>query len=67
MLNALIVIRQCLLKVSKNKLLKEHIKIWEKVGSLLNIEFDSEAVYGDNDKYITTKIKLYGDKLNTNV
>ena len=67
MLNALIVIRQRLLKVSKNKLLKEHIKIWGKVGSLLKIEFDGEAVYGDNDKYKTTKIKLYGDKININV
>ena len=32
----------------------------------MNIEFDSEPVYGDNDKYIKTKIKLYGDKVNTN-
>ena len=31
----------------------------------MNIEFDSEPVYGDNDKYIKTKIKLYGDKGNT--
>ena len=32
----------------------------------MNIEFDSEPVYGHNDKYIKTKIKLYGDKMNTN-
>ena len=32
----------------------------------MNIEFDSEPVYGDNDKYIKTKIKSYGDKINTN-
>ena len=32
----------------------------------MNIEFDSEPVYGDNDQYIKTKIKLYGDKVNTN-
>ena len=32
----------------------------------MNIEFDSEPNYGDNDKYIKTKIKLYGDKINTN-
>ena len=25
--------------------------------SSMNIEFDSELVYGDNDKYIKTKIK----------
>ena len=29
-------------------------------------KFDSELVYGDNDKYIKTKIKSYGDKINTN-
>ena len=32
----------------------------------MNIKLDSEPVYGDNDKCIKTKIKLYGDKINTN-
>ena len=32
----------------------------------MNIEFDSEPVYGDTDKHIKTKIKMYEDKLNTN-
>ena len=36
----------------------------ERVGSLMNIEFDSKPVYGD--KYIKKKINSYGDKLNTN-
>ena len=36
------------------------------IGNLLNIEFDSELVNGDVDKYIKTKIKMYGDKVNTN-
>ena len=31
----------------------------------MNIKFDSEPVYGDDDKYIKTKIKLSGDKMNT--
>ena len=31
----------------------------------MNIKFDSEPVYGDNDKCIKTKIKLYGDNGNT--
>ena len=53
-------------KVSDNKLLMEYIKTREKVSNLMNIKFDSEPVYGDNDKYIKTKIKLYGDKINTN-
>ena len=37
----------------------------EKVKTLMNIELDSEPVYGDNGKYIKTKIKSYGDKVNT--
>ena len=53
-------------KISDNKLLKKYKKIWEKFGNLLNIEFDSEPVYGDVDKYIKTKIKMYGDRVNTN-
>ena len=32
----------------------------------MNIEFDSEHVYGDNDKYIKTKVKMYEDRVNTN-
>ena len=32
----------------------------------MNIEFDSEPVYGDNDKYIKTKTKSYGEEVNTN-
>ena len=53
-------------KVSDNKLLKKYNKTWEKISNLMNIEFDCEPVYGDNDIYIKTKIKLYGDKVNTN-
>ena len=31
----------------------------------MNIEFDSQPVYEDNDKYIKTKIEIYsyGDKI----
>ena len=53
-------------KVIENKLLKNYAEVLERVSSLINIEFDSEPVYGDNDKYIKIKIKLYGDKVNTN-
>ena len=28
--------------------------MWDKVSSLMNIEFDSEPVNGNNDKYIKT-------------
>ena len=53
-------------KVSDNKLLKKYNKICEKISNLMNIEFDSDPVYGDGDKYIKTKIKLYEDKVCTN-
>ena len=53
-------------KVNDNKLLKKYQKIWEKISSLMNIEFDSEPVYSDEDKYIKTKIKMYGDRVNIN-
>ena len=36
-------------KVDDNKLLKKYNKIWEKISNLLNIEFDSEPVYGDRE------------------
>ena len=53
-------------KVIDNMLLKEYNKIWGKFSSLMGIKFDSEPVDGDNNKYIKTKIKLYGGKINTN-
>ena len=53
-------------KTLDEKLLKKYAEISEKVSCLMNIEFDSELVYGGNDKYIKTKIMLYGDKVNTN-
>ena len=37
-------------KVSDSKLLKKYNEIWEKVSNLMNIEFDSEPVYSDNNK-----------------
>ena len=51
-------------KISNKQLLKKYNQIWKKVKSLLNIKFDSEPVYGDNDKYI--KKKTYGGSLITN-
>ena len=32
----------------------------------MNIEFESDPIYSDNDKYIKTKIKMYKDRVNTN-
>ena len=53
-------------KVSEKKLFKKFIKILGRVSSLIGKQFDNEPVYGDSDKYIKTKIKSYGDKVNTN-
>ena len=52
-------------KVSHKNLLKKYTKIWGRVSSLLGKEFDSKSVYGDSDKYIKTKRRSYGDKINT--
>ena len=53
-------------KVTDKKLLKSYTKTLEKVSNLMDIKLDSEPVYGDNEKYIRTKIKIYKDKVNTN-
>ena len=53
-------------KVSDNKLLRKYRKIWEKISNLLDIKFDSRPVHRDGDKYIKAKIKMYGDRVNTN-
>ena len=53
-------------KVINKGLLKRYIKIWERINNLIGKEVDSEPVYGHHDKYIKTKIKSYGDKVNKN-
>ena len=52
-------------KISDNKLLKKYTQIWEKVTNSLNLKFDSEPVYGDNNKYIKTEIKIYDGNVKT--
>ena len=37
-----------------------------RVSNLLSVKYDCEPFYGDNNIYIKTKIKLDGDKVNTN-
>ena len=32
----------------------------------MSIDFDSKTTYGDDDKYIKTKIKTYEDSITTN-
>ena len=53
-------------KISDKQLLKKYNQIWKKVEKLLRIEFNSKPVYGDDEKYIKTKIKTYGDSVITN-
>ena len=57
MLNALIVIKQCLLRPLITNYLKSTPQYGKKLS--MNINFDSGLVYGDNDKYSKTKIKSY--------
>ena len=52
--------------VKDKQLLKNHTKIWEKIEKLMKINFESNPVYGDDDKYIKTKIKIYSDSIITN-
>ena len=37
-----------------------------KIEKLMKIHFESKPVYGDDDKYIKTKIKIYAKNIITN-
>ena len=53
--------------IVKNKqLLKKYTKIWETIEGLMKINFESKPVYGEDVKYIKTKIKTYADSIITN-
>ena len=54
------------LRVKSKYFLKNYNKIREKVEKLLSIDFESKPVYGDDDKYIKTKIKIYAGSMITN-
>ena len=54
-------------KVTNKKLLKSYTKILEKISNLMDIKIDCEPVYTNDDKYVKTKIKIYKDKVNTNL
>ena len=45
------------LKVKDKKLFKNYNKIWEKADNLMGIDFNTKPYYGDDEKYIKTKIK----------
>ena len=44
-------------RVNDEQLFKKYNKIWKKVEKLMKIDFESKPTYGDDDKYIKTKIK----------
>ena len=52
-------------KVNNKKIVKNYNKIWEKAEKLMRIDFESKPVYGDDDKYIKTKIKIYAGSVIT--
>ena len=52
--------------VKDKQLLKNYTKIWEKIEKLMKINFESEPVYGDDDKYTKTKIEIYAGSIITN-
>ena len=53
-------------KINDKQLSKNYNKIWEKVEKLIKIDFESKFVYGNDDKYIKTKIKIYANSVITN-
>ena len=53
-------------RVNNKQLLKNYNKIWENVEKLKRIDFQSKPVYGDDDKYIKTKIKICAGSKITN-
>ena len=53
-------------RANNRQLLKYYNKIWGKVEKLMRINFERRPVYGDDDKYIKTKIKIYAGSMITN-
>ena len=53
-------------RVNYKQLLKNCNKIWEKIEKSVSIDFETKPVYGDDNKYIKTKIKIYVDNMITN-
>ena len=51
--------------VKDKKLLKKYIKIWETIEELIKINFEIKPVYGEDVKYIKTKIKMYAGSIIT--
>ena len=52
------------LKVKGKKLFENYSKIWKKVEKLMGIDFNNKPTYGDDEKYIKTKIKTHEENYN---
>ena len=53
-------------RANNKQILKNYNKIWGKVEKLMRIDFESKLVYGDDEKHIKTKIKIYASSMITN-
>ena len=53
-------------RVNDKQILKNFNKIWEKVKKLMKRDFESEPEYGEDDKYIKTRVKICGESITTN-
>ena len=54
------------LMIKDTQLLKNKNKICKKIEKLMKIDFNTKTTYGDDDKYIKTRIKTYKDIITTN-
>ena len=52
--------------VKDKQILKIYTKIWDKIEELMEINFESNPVYGDHVKYIEAKMKIYAGSVITN-
>ena len=52
--------------VKDKNLLKKYTNIWETIEGFMKINFESKPVYGEDFKYIKTKIKMYAGSSITN-
>ena len=53
-------------KVNNEQILMNHRKKLGKTEKLMKIDFETKPIYGDDDKYIKTKIKQYAESIITN-
>ena len=54
------------LKIKDKNFLKITIKYGKKIEKFMGIDFNTKPTYGDDEKYIKTKIKTYEDNITTN-